>query len=436
MKELKCLLTCGFITVLGLLLVYTTFPEATVMFTVASLIMLVSLAVWFTLLKYKINYFMVLIYLLMMLNILNLMFMKISVTSNMIGYILGMVLSLAVVYINKTKSVTSSKLEKFTYVMMVSIFLLLIAGPEKLVPNINGTKAWIMIGNQLFQITELIKVFYIVFNTSIVSNRTLCGIQKLNKLVVGLITCTIGFALISELGSLMLIAAVFLVTIVIGLPRKLCMKTLCVVIILVIIGTLCVLGLEVLNNTPEESFQFVKTLLQIPMQLADKVYARFYLLMNFKQLSRYGEAMQYVQTYESLALVSQFPLGRLPYWVTVNCVDTDFAFLGFIINFGLLFGWMYVLLFAILISFCYKKYIEQVQLDRFNTMLRILSLSFLVISVILSIACSTNLLPIMGNPVPFLSKGGSHCIVIMLLLSTHLIQIRLQNKEEEYVTTC
>ena len=59
------------------------------------------------------------------------------------------------------------------------------------------------------------------------------------------------------------------------------MKTLCVVFILVVIGALCIVGLEVLNNTPEESFKLLKILLQIPMQLADKVYARFYLLMNF-----------------------------------------------------------------------------------------------------------------------------------------------------------
>ena len=432
MKEFKYIIVAFSISLVSLFLVGITYPEQIANYAVCSGMILLALVLWLKITKYQLNFFFVLVYTLINLNFLNLILMGMSILINALSYTLGFVLSVVISIICKKKKFSYKFLKWLSLSSIIVIFLVLLVAPSSMIHQVNQTRAWLKIGNLTLQLTEFVKLLFIVYIVSVVGNDSVDVRNariKFRELLLSLVILGVGFCLISELGTLLLCILIFCVAIYLFFPRVYFKRMCTLMIACAIVGVVSILLLLKLNDS---SLEVLKAAFSLPIHLACKVYDRFYILWNYQNMSDTSYAFQYIRAREALVLASEMPLFRTPITVLNFGYDSDMSFIALVINCGLLYGFLYLVLIFMLIMWFYRTHIYQQDISETNRVLRVLVVVLLFCEIWFGIACSTCLLPIVGLGTPFLSKSGTMAMLTAMLLSSHLIDLKLQTKEDTY----
>ena len=297
----------------------------------------------------------------------------------------------------------------FYLLNVVMLMLVLFIGK-----NVNGAKAWILIGKFQFQPSELMKLSYALYLASFCSNRTFYTLKDEFKFIVKVIILFLLPSILvffePDTGAIIFF---LLITIVILWNTKISKKWfwLFLFIILEIIGTFFY------------CYYFERDLL---IKLIGTSF--FY---RIERVLAFGEGMQIENAITALGSAPLISFNLINPGIYIPEAPTDFVF-ALSSNVLGLFGPILILFCYLILDYClidfFKREKNQVKKLFFKGFLTIFLFSQLE-----NIGMNLGLLPIIGIPLPFLSYGGSFMIVLFAFLGIILDQKKSFTKRSKTV---
>ncbi len=294
-------------------------------------------------------------------------------------------------------------------ILLAAIYLMLLLSGR----NVNGTRAWIMVGSFGFQATELAKLITI-FSLGMIfggesdeaaDDKNMADMERLKKsgLIMGV--NFLGLVLIRELGTLMILLLIFVLYLVIYMEEA---KT-----ILSVIGGLALSGMTALgiSYTLNSFYQkgMVNVFTNIGAYVWGKLSRRF---MMARALDEVGNDMAYqlIQGRKAASLGGWFGSR---YNIQIPVADSDMVFPYMINRFGTIFALVVLFLFLALFLVGMKHVMEDDNRQELAVVFGFTCVMFL--QSVLVIAGSLNLGLLMGLPVSFLSYGFSNAFVVFYM---------------------
>lgn len=327
---------------------------------------------------------------------------------NVLAYGIGFVLIIIMWQIDQEYNLRKFRL--FMLMTMIFIFIVLIFAGK----IISRTSAWIMIGSNSIQLTEILKLLGIIYISSLLADKKMPDKSKMTWLIVFLLINTAGYLIIEEIGTLALtyIVAIFLSFIFI---QKIEYFLAMLGVIIAILG----FGILVLYIGHELSGVLSWKITDILNNLYLKQVHRLDLWINIENLN--DDAAYQIVTAQKATTVGGLLGNTKAYYVPAQ--TTDFVFVSLLSKMGYIFGILtLVLFFAFMMrgaSIAKKKSgIRQIFTAAFT-------LSIFVQALIMILG-STNAFLLTGIGVPFLGGGGSNYVVTTTM--TLFILINSGNK--------
>ena len=291
--------------------------------------------------------------------------------------------------------------------------VLLVAGR-----NINGTKAWLVLGPLSLQLTELFKPLYVLFH-AILWQSTL---RHKTRFILST-AMTLGSAglllIINELGTLLVILLMWIILTFVYSDNLRDTAIVSGGTLLTVFGGYGALGLvysrvksKILLG--EKPAGVTKKLYQI----FDKLHQR---VMIFTDLDQYMDtykdeaSRQPVKAREMIMKGGLFGTTRR---TTIPIENSDYAYVGLILRCGIIFAIVVLTLFFVI--FC-RSLLRSVRMEnRYESVLFAGAALGLILPTFINVMGTTNFSFMTGIAVPFISHGGTNMLLsvfnIMLLI--------------------
>ena len=277
-------------------------------------------------------------------------------------------------------------------------------------PNGNGTYAWIQIRNYTFQLTDLTKICAVLFYSSLFSSKT----DETKTLVYStafFIVNFIGSVIIRELGSFFILYFLHLAMLFIFMEKGKKKRIYLLTIFSLTILSLATVYFLYRYLRPIADSGGLNSITNIIYPIAKKVYMRFSVTANIES-DPLGAGYQLMQGRKILWISGLF--GNTINFSALPVPESDMAFISLINGFGFIMGFFALLQFLrIMISgseisrkLTYNHYSDAVVAYGFTILL--------FAQAILVILGSSNVIPLAGLPIPFLSRGGSYQAIVFM----------------------
>lgn len=300
------------------------------------------------------------------------------------------------------------KLEKYRIVFcVVSIFLLLLVFVPGLGVESYGAKRWINLGITTFQPSELAKISFIIFASSVLSknkyrSNTLVGIIPV--ILVGALFC-----------ALIIIEPNMSITVCMGL----------LLVVMLFIGGASIKHILLM---------LVPALVLLPVLIVIEPY-RLRRLVAFINpwASPQGEGFQLVESLYSVASGSWLGVGLFASrqkYLFLPFAESDFIFSIIVEETGFFGAILMCLLF--LLFFIRAIKIAKKAPDRFGCYLASGIACLILIEMLLNVAVVTSLVPPTGLPLPFLSAGSTALVANMSMVGM-LLCIDKESKKSRLI---
>ncbi len=261
--------------------------------------------------------------------------------------------------------------------------------------TINGAKAWINLGFFSFQPADLAKLAIILLLAKYFSKRHM-EIQFLRHIVVSLIYILIPVSLIMlqpDFGSAMVIMFIwFFVVFMSGLSKK----HLFIMFILGLAGVLLMWNFVFAEYQKNRVLNFVNPVRDI----RGSGYNVYQALIAIGSGGTFGKGV---------GLGTQSKFNFLPEYQTdfiFSAYAEEWGFVGVII--------LFIIYFVLLSRLMYLAYFTS---DNFSSILTIGVFAWVFVHVFINISMNLGLFPVTGIPLPFMSYGGSHIVLMALAVA-------------------
>ncbi len=282
-------------------------------------------------------------------------------------------------------------LRRFLVVATAALFIsLLLFGT-----SIHGVKAWIVIGGFQFQPTELIKLSTLIYIALVYADEFLSKKQKYMRTAVMLGATVLGFLIINELGSFLVIGLVFMI-----LTFLACDTT----DFLVLAGGISILGLVGCLVVFKLNMAYVagtnNALTHLGFEIFQKVYNRIQLTYHLELFDPYGIAYQAVKARDAVRM------GGL--WgnelnVHIPVAESEYITVFASLKYGLVTVLMITIFYmGVLIR---GNRIAERNKDMELRNLAIVASYLIGLQSLMTIFASFGLVPLTGMTINFLSKG-------------------------------
>ena len=301
------------------------------------------------------------------------------------------------------------KLEKYKfYACAISCVLLLLVFVPGLGVESYGAKRWINLGVTTFQPSELAKISFIVFASSVLAKNkhkanTFLGVFPV--IVVGAIFC-----------ALIIVEPNMSITVCMGL----------LLLVMLFVGGASIRHLLLI---------IIPAMLLLPVLIIIEPY-RMRRLVAFINpwASPQGEGFQLVESLYSVASGSWLGVGLFSSrqkYLFLPFAESDFIFSIVVEETGFLGAVLVCLLFLILFVRAIK--IAKKATSRFGCYLCSGIACLILIEVVLNIAVVTSLVPPTGLPLPFLSAGSTALVSNMSMIGM-LLSVDKESKKSRFVS--
>ena len=369
---------------------------------------------------------------------------------------LAVSLVVALVAVPVLSFLCQEKPNRYVYLTLfgsVAMYLLLIA----LGTRVNGTLAWINIAGISIQITEITRFLGIL---SLVAMFT-SNVNPIKKLVGTAMVLLIHAAFLmfcNELGTLMVLAAVYFVLALIRLPKAEIKKLVAAMLVCAMLGLAVLVACGTCYNTvyggettQEEKTEEDATIEQATTEQAEeskktltlkeleekhgkytvlfanlyaKVYNRIQGWLHPEQFDPYGMGYQANQAQNALAVSGA--LGS-EFQQHIPVKESDFIFIVLVQRQGVIIAALVVLAFVGAYLIASPKILKNKYGSEGVTAFALLT--SMTIQSFINIGMVLNLLPIVGLPLPFLSNGGSSMVLNVTTMLFAIYSMRDTNKE-------
>jgi Bacterial cell division membrane protein len=309
------------------------------------------------------------------------------------------------------------------FVLAVSILLLVITLING--TSVNDASRWTTIGGVEFQPSELAKLSIIIVVADLISRiREGAADQKRYFWIIMLIVVTVcGLIFLENFSTAALLFVVVLLMLFVG---QISWKYLVGIVGVIVLGLF--LGFSIIKTVPEESMP--------------KVFHRAYTWVE--RLNDHSDDKEILiitddnrqVVYGKLAVARGGVLGVMPGNSEMRNylpgAFSDFIYAIIIEELGLVGGILVIILYLVLLYRAGR--IATQSKTVFSTVIVIGLTLMIVIQAFIHMAVATNLGPVTGQPLPFISRGGTaliiNCIYIGIILSATR-QIRLEKETKQ-----
>ena len=284
--------------------------------------------------------------------------------------------------------------------------------------NINGTKAWLVIGPLSLQLTELFKPLYVLFHAVLWSSSL-----SHKKRFIFSAAMTLGSAglllIINELGTLMVILLMWIILTLIYSEKLLDSAIVLGGTLVTVFGGYGILALVYSRVSKkillgEDPSGISKKLYQIYFKLHERV-------LIFTDLDKYMDtykdeaSRQPVKAREMIMKGGLFGTTRR---TTIPIENSDYAYVGLILRCGIVFAIIVLVLFFVI--FC-RSLLRSVRMEnRFESVVLSGAALGLILPTFINVMGTTNFSFMTGIAVPFISHGGTNMLLsvfnVMLLI--------------------
>ena len=285
-------------------------------------------------------------------------------------------------------------LQKLMIVATAGMFLLLIL----FCTGAHGVKAWLSLGGFRFQVTELIKLSSLLYLCLLYADVFWTTGQKLCRVGCFLGGITLGFLVINELGTVIIIWVVALVLTFMALDLSdfLMLAGALFAMVLLVVLVVTKLNLGYMAGTKN-------ALTTLGFEIFQKVYHRFQLVYDLDSLDPYGTAYQSVIARKAIQLGNFW--GTSEHNLKIPVAQSEYIMVYACLKYGLFL--------VLLVSMVYvgvilrgNRIAERQKEDAFSY-IGIACAYSLGIQSLLTILGTCGLLPLSGLPIAFLSDGFS-----------------------------
>jgi cell division protein FtsW len=316
------------------------------------------------------------------------------------------------------------------------VWLLLIA--VKLTgTSVNGADRWLSIGGFSFQPSELAKLFLIISVAFILSRRNYLSAKVSFYWILGLSSITCGIIFIDNFSTAAILFGIVIFLMFVGqIPFKLIAKLL---LGLAVIGALFVLFIY---TCPEDTLKKI-----FPRGATWKGRIEDFSSGNKGDLTAENKEDKYIITddnyqvsHAKIAISQGGITGKLPGQSTerdfIPQAYSDFIYSIIIEEMGLIVGGI-GMLFLYITLFFRAGIIANRSESLFSKYIVMGSAMILVIQALVNMAVAVNLIPVTGQPLPLVSRGGTstliNCIYIGIILSVSRFDNPKGIKREEEI---
>ncbi len=284
--------------------------------------------------------------------------------------------------------------------------------------NINGTKAWLVVGGLSLQLTELFKPLYIVFHAVLWSAPFRHRTRFL--LSAGITFGSAGLLLIiNELGTLLVILCMWIILTFLYSDRILDTAISFGGTVLTILGGYAVMGL--IYNSVKKTISMGEApngVMKKIFQIYDKLRQRVMIVTDLDQyLAEYKDEASR-QPFKAREMIMKGGLFGTTRRTTIPIENSDYAYVGLILRCGIVFAVVVLVLFFII--FC-RSMIRSVRISgKYESIVLTGAALGLILPTFINVMGTTNFSFMTGIAVPFISHGGTNMILsvfnVMLLL--------------------
>lgn len=323
--------------------------------------------------------------------------------------------------------------------LVVGVYLVLVAAGKE----VNGTKAWLVIGGRSFQLTEVAKtlscaIFALQFTDETVrvkgeATEVRRSDRRLWNALVTLGINGVFLLWINELGTLCVLGLVFFVlamTYLSSVKKLIAMVLVCCILVAIVLAG-CYLCYNIKNPAesaePAETTQTVQTdsgdetgqaeekqhgrIVNLGARIYKKFKIRMDLMFAPETVDPYNEGYQTMRARAALLMAGW--LGSA-YEVSVPVVSSDFIFAYLVMKMGVLFGMLVILLVLAMLCIgtlgCLRNRIHAEASVGFAFLLAI------TLQSLVAAASASGLFVMIGMPFAFLAEGGSASVMNYVML--------------------
>lgn len=315
----------------------------------------------------------------------------------------------------------------FSVIASILFYVILILFGSKT----SGTTAWIKIAGQSFQLTEITKILGFVTFASMFTAESVSPKKRLLSATVVLLVHAAFLFLISELGTLLILAIVYVLLGLVYLPSvKIMLKYILVLTLISAIasgiGYACYKTVYTtaydttvisssIENTEENQETDTQPHNKLVIKAADifnKLRLRVVLVIDPESVDAYDEGYQANAAINALAMSGW--LGS-EYEQCVPVIESDYIFLFILMKLGVVWGIGVILIIVFMfVLFIFNNYLKNRNVG--ESAISFAFMSSLVIQAILTTASAIGCFPTVGLPFPFLSLGGSATLINYVML--------------------
>ena len=269
--------------------------------------------------------------------------------------------------------------------------------------SIGGTRAWIYVLGVSLQLTEFIKLIYLLFAAVIISSERQSK-QSYLMLTVFLAVNLIALAALNKFGTAIIILIVYLCTVWLYFPRKPFLISAAAIVLTA--GVLIVIDLAVCGYIAS-SKDVPALITALYEKVLIKINTRIQLWVSPAEMSYYS-SYQLIKAREALTQGGLFG-SELKNPVYIPVMESDFVFPALVLNLGVATGIAAVAAYVYLLIRFLRRSVAAYR--RFDSVCVFAGGSLIVVPSLIMILGSVCAFPLTGVPAAFLSAGGTQTTV-------------------------
>lgn len=313
-------------------------------------------------------------------------------TNNVIVIVGALVCTLA--FFSLYRYMDIQLLQRLIFVAVIGMFLALVLFGT----GVHGVKAWLILGGFQFQVTELIKIAVLLYLCLLYADELCTTGQKLIRAGCFLAGISVGFVIINELGTVIIIWLVAFILTFIALKPSDFLLLAGALFAVVLMGILVITKLNLAYVAGQKN-----AMTTLGFEIFQKVYHRFQLVYDLDALDPYGTAYQAVIARKAIWLGGFW--GNPDSSLKIPVAESEYIIVYACLKYGLVL----VLFISLLYIGCLLRgnRIAERQKDNSLRYIGIACAYSLGIQSLLTILGTCGLIPLSGLPVAFLSDGFS-----------------------------